>query len=165
LYWWQHCYYADTDDFPSIGQLSNAVVGVMANLYTNQVNRRGHRIYAVGSGALLRDNYFGAGNPCLRPARSDTNILMAARWRLRGEDGSYSYHLHRRLIGSEDQRDGVWTDAGYTQQVTSASTFVIAGFFRTKTGSLIDSFTVAGQPSMWQLRHGTKRRNNRFWAP
>jgi len=165
LYWWEHCYFADTSDFASTTALASAVTGVMGDIYTSQVRRRGQQIYNTSTGALLLQQYFGSGNPGSATARPDPTILVVARWRLLADDGSRSYHLHRRLVGSDDVENGRWTSAGMMRQYGSAGTFVGAGIFRSHSGHLLDRWEVAQTPAMWQLRHGTKRRNKRFWAP
>jgi hypothetical protein len=162
-YYWQHCLWVDTDDFPNNFSMWNEVINEMQLLYTTQVQFRGLRFYYPGTEVVYFDQaittpLFGERSP-----NGNYNILIVARWRLFGEDGSYSYHLHRNPTGEADLIDGVWSDAGYTRHQTLLNTFVSNHNYRTSTGAEITGGEVAQLPVQWQLRHGTKRRNRRGW--
>jgi len=165
VYFWQHCYWIDTDDWTNIFQANIDINTDFGSLYTSQVRRRGNRIYDAVTGALLLTGYYGSGNPCSRPARPNPTLLIAAKWYLFGDDGSESYHLHRAPIGEDDLENGGWSTAGYGRQVVHAALWRNQGYYRTKTGALITSERVRATPIGWQLRHGTKRRNRQAWGP
>jgi len=165
LYYWQHCGWVDRDDFTSDGQMGLAVINDFKLLYTSQVRFWGVRFIVPASGGIhLQQIYstpqFGALSP-----QANHSLLIAARWQMRGSDDSYTYHLHRQPVGENYLEGGVWSSAGYTQQQTRMNTYIGQGIYRTQTGSLIASGDVVAAPAMWQLRHGTKRRNSRFWLP
>lgn len=164
-YYWEHCGWIDTDDFSFEPQMMLFILSNTKLLYTSQVQIHSTRTYLPGTQIVHNEviytpDQFGSQLP-----RENFNILVCARWRMRGEDGSYTYHLHRQPTGEEELIDGIWTDEGYLAQQTRCNTYVFQNRWRTSTGSLIDTGVVAQLPVMWQLRHGTKRRRRRFWLP
>jgi len=164
-YYWQHGSYVDTDDFPNDAQMILACVGDFRLLYTSQVHVRQIRWTFPGTETVYLETSNSSTRMGELAPQTGYNILIAARWRMRGEDGSYTYHLHRQPVGEDYLIDGVWSDVGYTQQNTRMGTFINQGIYRTPTGSLIAEGEVAQLPVGWQLRHGTKRRNRRCWLP
>lgn len=162
-YYWEHCLWVDRDDWPNDSQMVIEVRNTMRILYTEQVQLHGARYFHPISGDLYLDApittpFFGSQEPVTSP-----NLLICARWRMWGADGSYTYHLHRMPVGDEHLIDGVWSDFGFTEQQTRMNTYIGDHPYRTHTGSLIDRGELAPLPVMWQLRHGTKRRRRRFW--
>lgn len=162
-YYWQHGFWVDRSDFSSDVVMGLAILNDMKLLYTNQVQLHGITWYLPGTDDVyFRQTYtfpqFGSLS-----ASESPNLLICARWRMFGEDGSYSYHLHRQPIGEGYLESGEWSSDGFTQSSTRLNTYVAQGIYRTQTGSLIDVAYVSGSPVMWQLRHGTKRRNYRGW--
>jgi len=164
-YYWEHCFWVDSDDFDNNFQMNLAVLADMRLLYTEQVRMDSCRWYHLGTTVIYFSNNYGLSTFGQQPEQANYNLLICARWRMRGEDGSYSYHLHRQPIGEDYLVDGVWSDEGYLQSQTRLNTFIGQGIYRTNSGALIDAGEVAQLPVMWQLRHGTKRRKSRFWLP
>lgn len=164
-YRWEHCFWIDNDDFDNNGQMGLAVVNDMRLFYTHQVRLLGTRWYYPGTATV----YFGQTYPITQigaqPNQANYNLLIAARWRMRGDDGSYSYHLHRQPVGEDYIEGGEWNGGGYLQQQTRMLTFLDQEIYRTRTGALLTTGAVAHTPVQWQMRHGTKRRNSRFWLP
>lgn len=164
-YYWIHGAYVNNSDFPNDSQMLLALNGDFRLLYTTQVILWSFRFKLPGTNTVYREDIYSASHTCFLPAQPNFNLLIAARWRLRGDDGSYSYHLHRQPTGEDYITSGQWSSLGLTQTLTRLSTFVSQDIYRTSTGSLITSGEVAKLPAMWQLRHGTKRRSRRFWLP
>jgi len=164
-YFWEHCHWVDTTDFPNDPQMFNAVLADMRLLYTNQVKMEGVRWYQPGTTIIYYQQLVGFPTFGAQAAQPNYNLLIAARWRLFGSDGSYSYHLHRQPVGEGYIEAGGWSATGRTQQQTRMNTFIGQGIYRTGTGALINSGDLADSPTQWQMRHGTKRRNSRFWIP
>lgn len=162
-YYWQHCWYVDTDDWGSDLAMAHDIGVDMQLLYTSQVSIYGLSFYYPGTNTVyFRQTYLTPGHGG-QAAVTNPNILICARWRMFGDDGSYSYHLHRQPIGDSYLESGQWSTLGFTQQSLRLSTFKSQGIYRTQTGALIDSGYVSADPVPWQLRHGTKRRNYRGW--
>jgi hypothetical protein len=164
-YYWQHCAWLDRDDFTTDTQMANRVVVAMRSLYTTQIRFHSERYYLPGTETVYFERFFAPTEGGIYPPSESPNLLICARWRMYGEDGSYTYHLHRSPVGDDDLIDAVWSDDGFFRQDTHLGDFIDEGFFRTHTGSLIDWGQVAQLPVKWQLRHGTKRRLRRFWLP
>lgn len=164
-YYWQHCGWIDRDDFSSDGQMGLAVINDYKLLYTSQVRFWGIRFIVPASGGIHLQQIYSTPQFGTQTAQVNPNLLIAARWRMRGSDGSYTYHLHRQPAGEGYIENGEWSATGYAQQQTRMNTYIAQGIYRTQTGSLIASGEVSPLLSRWQLRHGTKRRNSRFWLP
>jgi len=164
-YYWEHCAWQDRDDWLTDGQMGLFTITNMSLLYTSQVQIHSTRWYFPDSLVVyFQQTYpfpqFGSQAP-----QENYNLLMCARWRMKGGDGSYTYHLHRQPLGEDYVQDGQYTPDGLTAQQTRMNTYIAQDRYRTKTGALITEGELAGQPVMWQLRHGTKRRRRRFWLP
>jgi len=164
-YRWEHCFWIDNDDFDNNSQMGLAVVNDMRLFYTNQVHLLGTRWYIPGTTTVFFAQTYPTTQVGAQPAQANYSLLICARWRMRGDDGSYSYHLHRQPVGEDYLENGVWSSGGYSQQQTRMLTFLDQEIYRTHTGSLLVTGTVAVFPVRWQMRHGTKRRNSRFWLP
>lgn len=162
-YYWEQCEWVDRDDFTSNGQMGLAVINDLKLLYTEQVRFWSTRWYLPGSSTIFFQQTYGIVQTGALDVRENPNLLIAARWRMRGADGSYTYHLHRAPVGEDDLIEGIWSDDGILRQITHMNTYIGQGIYRTPTGSLITSGEVAQLPVGWQLRHGTKRRQSRFW--
>jgi len=164
-YYWMHCCYVNTTDWSTEGQMALAVLQDMSLLYTEQVLIHSIRWKLPGTNTIFYEQIYSTPVPGSQAPQDNFNLLIAARWRMRGSDGSYSYHLHRQPVGEGYLESGGWSSTGFTQQQTRLNTFIAQGIYRTASGSLIASGTVVAKPAMWQLRHGTKRRRRRFWLP
>lgn len=162
-YYWEHCGWLDNDDFANNAQMGLFVINNMKLLYTNQVRIHSTRWYLPGTLTVFFEQTYLVPQFGSLSAQENFNILVCARWRMHGTDGSYTYHLHRQPIGEDYMIDGIWTDDGYVAQQTRMNTYIGQDRWRTQTGALIDNGDVKQLPVMWQLRHGTKRRRSRFW--
>jgi len=164
-YYWQHCGWVDRDDFSSDGSMGAAVLNDAKLLYTSQVRIWSTRFIVPSSGGIHFEQIYGFPQFGSQAAQVNHNLLIAARWQMRGSDDSYTYHLHRQPVGEAYLENGEWSATGLSQQQTRMNTYIAQGIYRTQTGSLIASGHVVARPVMWQLRHGTKRRSSRFWLP
>lgn len=164
-YRWEHGFWINRSDFTSDAQMGLAVINDMKLFYTSQVQILSTRFFFPHTDTVYFSQTYSFPQFGSQGAQDNYSLLIAARWRMRGSDGSYTYHLHRQPIGEDYLENGVFSGTGYTQQQTRMNTFIAQGIYRTQTGSLIDTGEVAIWPVKWQLRHGTKRRNSRFWIP
>lgn len=164
-YYWIHGCYVNNSDFPNDTQMRLALVADFKLLYTSQVLIESLRWKLPGTNTVYLLYLSVGGIPGDLAPQDNFNLLIAARWRMRGADGSYTYHLHRQPVGEDYITSGQWSSLGLSQQQTRCNTFVSQGIYRTRTGSPISSGSVVAAPSYWQLRHGTKRRSRRFWLP
>lgn len=164
-YYWEHTYWVDSDDFPNNAQMSLATLQDMKLLYSTLVKTHSQRWYVGSSTTLFFQQNYSAGNTGAQTAQANPTLLIAARWRMKGADGSHTYHLHRQPIGEAYLEDAEYSTTGRTQQQTRMNTYIAQGIYRTQTGSLITFGQLAPSPIGWQLRHGTKRRNRRGWLP
>lgn len=164
-YYWEHCTYLDTTQFGSLNGAASQNLVNMALFYTSQVRFHSQRLYNPATMAVLHQQNYPVSQDGNQPNTVNYNLLVSARWRLWGSDGSYSYHLHRLPFGEAHLEDGTWSAFGWTRANAHLNTFIMQGDYRTKTGSLITRGEVAPNPVGWQLRHGTKRSQKRFWLP
>lgn len=162
-YYWQHCLYVDTDNFDSVFDMALEVINDMKLLYTSQVRFHGLRWFLPGTETIVFSQTYTVPQFGSLSSVENPNLLICARWRLFGDDGSYSYHLHRQPIGADYLENGGWSSVGGAQNANRVNTFIAQGIYRTKTGNLIASGFVGSEPVPWQLRHGTKRRERRGW--
>jgi len=142
-----------------------AINSDMKLLYTTQVWIASIRWFLPGTSTVFYTQNTSIGNVGSLTALTNPNLLIAARWRLLGSDGSRSYHLHRQPIGDEYLLDGTFSTTGRSQSQTRINTFIAQNIYRTHSGAKVVSGQLAPVPAMWQLRHGTKRRASKFWLP
>lgn len=164
-YFWEHCFWIDRDQFPSNGQMGLAVSSNMRLLYSSNVLLHGQTFYVPGTMVVFFRQTFTVPAGGAQPALTNPTLLIAARWRMRGSDGTRSYHLHRQAIGNEYLDGSVYSTLGRTQSTTRMGTFVLRDIYRTHSGAKIVEGQLAPTPAMWQLRHGTKRKASNFWLP
>lgn len=164
-YYWEHCAWVERSQFSSDTQMANRVVTGMRSFYTSQIRFHAERYYLPNTSTVYFQRTFGPTEKGIYPVAEQPTLLICARWRMRADDGSTTYHLHRAPVGEDDLTDGVWSADGLFRQRTHMFDFIDEEMYRTKTGALITSGEVATLPVAWQLRHGTKRRRSRFWLP
>lgn len=164
-YYWEQCAFLDSDDFSNLFQVALYYGQKFELTYAEDILYCGVRLYDASDGEVLLSQAFTTPQQGGLSSQPDYNLLMAARWRLWGDDGSYSYHLHRTPIAEDDLENGVWSASGRTRNQTALNTWLSTTKFRTRTGALLDHGDLADSPVQWQLRHGTKRRKRRFWLP
>lgn len=162
-YYWQHCAWVQDTDWDNNSEMALACFTAISELYTSQILFYGHRFYDPSDDSIVFQQTFTSPFACDLSPVENLNVITAARWRMVADDGSYSYHLHRRPIGEEDILDGGWDPDGYDRQQLALNNFLDWGFFRSHTGSPLNSGIVAPAPVQWQLRHGTRRRERRGW--
>src|ERR1044072_6496935 len=138
-YYWQHCVYADTDDFSSNAQLGLQVLNNMKLLYSSRVQFHGLRWYLPDSETVYLSSTYTFPQFGSLAVTENPNILICVRWHLLGDDGSYTYHLHRQPIGDDYLENGQWSPLAGTQNASRVNTFVGFGKYRTKTGSVIET--------------------------
>jgi len=164
-YFWTHTAYMKTTDFSSTGQLLLQWTNRVKQGYTEDILLHGHRLIDPTTGGVVTTQTFTTPQACEQDAAPNFSLLMAGRWKFVAADGSRGYHLHRYPI------DGSWTDgndltdAAHSQLLAVAGAMYLPGKIYSGTGSLITSWSVNRNVVDWQLRHGTKRRNSRFWLP
>lgn len=164
-YYWEHCFFQNTDDFTNDLQMGLQTIIDMKLLYSATVTLHGIRWYIPGTTTVYFQQIYITPQHGDQPATDDYTILQAARWQLRGPLGQRSYHLHRQPLPLSYIADGEWTTLGRSQCQIRINTFIAQGVYRTDTGVLITEGHLAERPAMWQMRHGTKRRARRAWLP
>lgn len=164
-YYWEHCFWVDSDDFDNNAQMALAILADMKLLYTTQIKIESIRWYVPHTTTVYFQQIYTFPQFGSLTSVGNPTLLVASRWRLRGNEGSYSYHLHRQPLGEAYLSNGAYTPLGLTQTQSRMNTFIAQGIYRTSTTHLISSGERSTVPSMWQLRHGTKRRASRFWLP
>jgi len=164
-YYWEHCYWVESSDFPSNAQMYLAVNSDMKLLYGSNVAILSQRYFLPNTSTVFFTQNASLSNVGSLTPLTNPTLLIAARWRMRGSDGSRSYHLHRQTMGDEYLLDGTYSTTGRSQCQTRINTFIAQGIYRTHSGALITEGQLAPVPAMWQLRHGTKRRASKFWLP
>lgn len=164
-YYWTHTAYMKTTDWASTGQLLLAWTNRVKQGYTSQVLLYGHRLIDPTTGAVIFTQTFTTPNTCEQDPADDYSLLMAGRWRFRAADGSTGYHLHRYPIDLSWVEGEELTDVGHSQLAAVAGAMYFPGKVYSSTGSLVTGWEVGRAIVDWQLRHGTKRKNSRFWLP
>lgn len=164
-YYWTHTAYMRTTDFSSTGQLLLAWTNRVKQGYTEDVLLHGHRLIDPTTGNVVTTQTFTTPQACEQDAAPDYILIMAARWRFKSADGSEGYHLHRYPIIPDWVVDDRFTDAALSQLGAVAGAMYFPGKIYSSTNSLITGWSVNRNVVDWQLRHGTKRRNSRFWLP
>jgi len=162
-YYWLHGFWVDSDDWDSNIQMFLGVLADFKLLYTSQVDFHSVRFYIPHTETVHYEQGISAGNHGSLSPQTNYTILVASRWRMYGDDGSYTYHLHRQPIGEAYLENGGWTATGLLQQQSRVNTYIAQMVYRTPSGALIASGKAANRPVMWQMRHGTKRRTQQFW--
>lgn len=157
--------YADTDDWSSLASMLSYINNRLELVYTEQVQIHGHRLIDPTDGSVVHTQTFLVGQPCDRDPVENFTIYAVGRWRFTAEDGSQGYHLHRYPADVSWIEGDKWSSSGLAEMLSGPGTVYAGGFIRSATGSPIETWELSGDVSEWQLRHGTKRRNSRFWLP
>lgn len=164
-YYWTHTAYMDTADWGSdLAMLLSWHQRVKIG-YTTQVLLYGSRIIDPTDGSVIQTQTFTSPQPCDRAPFANYTLLVAGRWRFKADDGSTGYHLHRYPTNLDWLDNGEWNATGLSRLLSIAGSMYLPGRVYSRSGSLITSWEVAPEIAEWQLRHGTKRRNSRFWLP
>jgi len=164
-YYWTHTAYMKQEDWAS----ENAMLLNWTNRvklgYTEDVLLYGHRIINPDDGTVIRTQTFTTPNQCNQDPVDDYNILLAGRWRFKAADGTGGYHLHRYPAGDSWVAGDDWTPFGLGRLQAVAGSMYAPGKIYARSGSEVEGWEVSPTIVGWQLRHGTKRRNSRFWLP
>lgn len=164
-YYWTHTAYFNTDDWATQAQLiSNFGLRIRIG-YTSDVRYHGVRAIDPSDGSVVFTTSSVMGQACDRTPFANWSILIAGRWRFTAADGSSGYHLHRYPTDLDWVDGEVFNDEGHLRLLAVAGSMYLPGEVYSRTGSLITGWSVNRNIVEWQLRHGTKRRNSRFWLP
>lgn len=164
-YYWTHTAYYKTTDWPNLAQQFLNWGQRVRIGYTDQVRYHGTRIIDPADGSVVAEQINVAGQPCDRTPFTRFSILIAARWRYIAADGSTGYHLHRYPTDLDWVDGDQFTPTGLSRQQAVAGSMYFPGKIYSRSGSLVTGWSVNTKIVEWQLRHGTKRRNSRFWLP
>lgn len=164
-YYWQHCLWVDSSDWPNNAQMGLQVLVDMTLLYSSTVKIHGIRWYDPSDGSVFFSQVYFTPQPGGQPAVTEYNIFMAARWRMLTANGVRSYHLHRQVMPESYYENGEYTTLGRTQSQIRINTFIGQGVYRASNGHLLTEGHLAPKIASWQMRHGTKRRQRRAWLP
>ncbi|MGV1080889.1 MAG: hypothetical protein ACOYD1_13810 [Candidatus Nanopelagicales bacterium] len=158
-YYWSSTYYVDSADFSNTAAMT-ALVTSFEKLITcsNVQMTTWHRKIPPGRGNIVASfsQFLQTG---LRPIGTDGySLLNIARWSLVAASGAKSYKYIRLPLRPIDCTGVLLSSSGFTLQNASLSNFLSTGKFRNQYGSPYVSGSVSPFIHMWQLRHGTKRR-------
>jgi hypothetical protein len=164
-YYWTHTAYFKQEDWASQAQMLSAW-GLRVRIgYTEDIRYHGTRIIDPTDGSVIDQTASVMGQACDRDPFEHWSLLVAGRWRFIAEDGTTGYHLHRYPTNLEWVDGDSFTDEGHLRILAVAGSMYLPGKVYSKTGSEIVEWSASRNIVDWQLRHGTKRRNSRFWLP
>lgn len=164
-YYWTHTAYMKTTDWSNnLQQMNNWRARVLIG-YTTQVLYHGTRMIDPDDGTVVFQETNVDGQPGGRTPFANFSLLIAGRWRYEAADGSTGYHLHRYPTDLDWVEGDQWNATGLSRLQAVAGSMYAPGHIYSRSGSLVTGWGVAGMIAEWQLRHGTKRRNSRFWLP
>jgi hypothetical protein len=159
FYYWTSVYYADLEDWPNYSQLALDVVQLEHLLCTEDVELTNLRIKnPPGRTNVVFSQNFITPQFGDIPSEGEFSLIQIARWHLFDDEGRRSYRLNRMPLRPSDWEGQELTPSGMLRQVTCLNTFIGQGWARNSHGSLITSGEVVQRLTMWQLRHGTRRR-------
>ncbi len=164
-YYWTHTAYMKTEDWASNNALFHAWTLRVALGYTEDVLLYGHRMIDPDDGSIVATQTFTTPQACDQDAVDDYTLLVAGRWRFVADDGTGGYHLHRYPVGEDWISEGQFTPFGLGRLEAVAGSMYAPGKVYARSGSEVSGWSVSPNIVGWQLRHGTKRRNSRFWLP
>jgi len=159
-YYWSTVYYLDTDDFDDIEEIS---------IYCQHLEEVSNTELAFQwyvqiksppgrTGVIYEQNiYTGQGG--LWPDDGDHSLIMIARWTLISSTGRKTYRLHRMPIPNAYMDGPNWTPTGLGILNSQLASLLAEGKCRNSYGELLVGGSISSTPRMWQLRHGTARRN------
>ena len=164
-YYWSSIYYIDRDEFTLDSNCYFYVFNREELITTTDVERMGLRVHdPPGRGNVIYNLIFGTPSPGGLPSLGDPMIINVARWALYSASGRYTYRLNRSALYLDDIDGMQLSDDGYARQVAAKNTLLFPARFRNSYGELLTSGEVARPVTMWQLRHGTKRRERNPFA-
>lgn len=159
FYYWTSVMYLDPADFITEMEarrqalLLEALICLENVQITNQVVKsppgRGNVIFQ----RVLNSTFGDISNPS-----GEYSLINVARWHFFSDSGRKSWRLNRMPLRPGDWDGTELTDSGYLQQQGSMGAYISREWCRNSYGELITSGDVVRRLTMWQLRHGTKRR-------
>lgn len=159
-YYWSTVYYLDTDDFDDLEDLMVYAFHLeeysnteLVFLYWVQIKE------PPGRGNIIHEQTAYTGQGGLWPDDGDHSLITIARWSLISDTGRRSYRLHRMPIPNAYLDGPSWTSTGKSNLDGQLTTLLLEAKCRNSYGELFVEGAVSEMPRMWQLRHGTIRRN------
>lgn len=159
FYYWTSVYYLESSDFANPAQARLAVVNLEKILTTTDVDIVWQRVHAPpGRGNVIFDNPVSFTHGQITNSSELYSLINVARWHLWTDGGRKTYRLNRMPLRPSDIDGDELSMSGMAQQSASLNTFLLAGWCRNSYGELLTSGNVVQRLTMWQLRHGTERR-------
>lgn len=159
FYYWTSVYYLESTDFPNDAQARQAPTNLEKLLTTVDVDIIWQRVHnPPGRGNIVFDHSVGFTTGQLPNPSGEYSLIMAARWRLWSDSGRWTRRLNRMPLRGGDWDGTKLSTVGLARQTASLNTFLAQGWCRNSYGELLTSGQVVPDLVMWQMRHGTKRR-------
>lgn len=158
-YYWTQVYYLDTADFATPNAMMNycrlrahaSCINVVKD-YKAQVKSEP----GMGNVIATRTAFFGEGGSV--PFTGPYQLINIGRARLYADDGRHSYRMLRFPIPDNWMQGDELNSTGYAWCQGFINAWIGTGVARNKHGGLYVSGEVDRKLHMWQLRHGTIRR-------
>lgn len=159
FYYWTSVYYLESTDFPNDAQARQAPTNLEKLLTTVNVGIIWQRVHnPPGRGNVIFDHSVGFTSGQLPNPSGQYSLINVARWHLFSDSGRRTYRLNRMPLRGGDWDGLELSTVGLARQTSSLNTFIAQGWCRNSYGELLTSGQVVPTLTMWQLRHGTKRR-------
>lgn len=159
FYYWTSVYYLESSDFSNAFQARQAVINLDKILTTTDVEIVRLQVHAPpGRGNVIFNGAITFTFGQLSNPGGLYSLINVARWHLFDDAGRRSYRLNRMPLRPSDIDGDHLSATGASQQLASLNTLLLAGWCRNSYGELLTSGDVVQRLTMWQLRHGTKRR-------
>lgn len=159
LYYWTSVYYADFDEFFDFLDVISTFFqieqfGMLDSCKFVQMNiknppGRGNIVYT-------QSNFAGSGG--LTDDTDQYSLITAARWHFWDAEGRYSWRLYRGPLRGIDMEGGNLSALGMLRSTALINGWKARATMYNSHGSEIVRTKVEPRLAMWQLRHGTKRR-------
>lgn len=158
-YYWTSVYYIDRSDFISDLEARREVVKLDALICTEDVTITHVQVKSPpGRDNIIGEFTYGDTPGGITNASGEYSLINVARWHLFSDTGRRTYRLNRMPLRPGDWDGAELTDSGHLQQSASMGAFLGRGWCRNSYGELLTSGDVVRRLTMWQLRHGEKRR-------
>lgn len=159
FYYWTSVYYLDRADYSSDGALfTDASQCEQLTCLSIVHGTVGHVKHTPGRGPVSSSiNRFNVAGGITYDG-SGYSLLNVARVELRSTTGRYSYKLVREPLMGSQQDGNRLVQVGVPSITAQIAGCLATAPLRNKYGERITSFHVDPLLHMWQLRHGTKRR-------
>lgn len=164
-YYWSSVYYVDDGDFVDFFDMANWANAREKKLCTEDVQftkvivkrpiGRGNVVYTL----TWPFPQFGDLD-----SEGEYSLINVARARLYSASGRLSWRLVRLPLRPSDQDGDRLSASGHLWARAGINTAIASGRWRNSYGELITRSEVVWPLAMWQLRHGTKRRERNPFA-